>query len=96
MATGVDAPVPTLVEAFAHRYTDRERAYVQAQRERLVLGSPATVKATLEALAAQYSADELLVLTITGDYESRLESYRLLAQAFGLRERRAATGRSGA
>jgi luciferase family oxidoreductase group 1 len=85
MATGVDAPVPTLVEAFAHRYTDRERAYIRAQRNRLVLGSPATVKAQLEALAAQYAADELLVLTITGDYESRRESYRLVAQAFGLR-----------
>ncbi len=87
MATGVDAPVPTLVEAFAHRYTDRERAYVQGQRARLVHGSPDTVKAKLEALAAEYGADEVLVLTITGDYESRRESYRLLAKAFGLKRR---------
>jgi luciferase family oxidoreductase group 1 len=87
MATGVDAPVPTLIEAFAHRYTDRERAYVQAQRARVVLGSPATVKGRLEALAAQYAADELLVLTITGDYASRRESYRLLARAFDLAPR---------
>jgi luciferase family oxidoreductase group 1 len=85
MATGVDAPVPTLVEAFAHRYTERERAYVQAQRARVVLGSPATVRSRLETLAAHYAADELLVLTITGDYESRRESYRLLAEAFALR-----------
>ena len=87
MATGVDAPVPTLVEAFAHRYTDRERAYVQGQRARLVHGSPDTVKAKLESLAAEYSADEVLILTITGDYESRRESYRLLAKAFGLKGR---------
>jgi luciferase family oxidoreductase group 1 len=85
MATGVDAPVPTLAEADAHRWTDRERAYAQSQRERIVLGSPATVKARLEALAAQYAADELLVLTITGDYASRAESYRLVAREFGLR-----------
>ena len=30
------------------------------------------------------SADELMVLTITGDYGSRLASYELLAEAFGL------------
>jgi luciferase family oxidoreductase group 1 len=87
MATGVDAPVPTLIEAFAHRWTDRERHYAMSQRERVVLGSPATVRARLEALAEQYAADELLVLTITGDYESRRESYRLLAAEFGLAKR---------
>jgi alkanesulfonate monooxygenase SsuD/methylene tetrahydromethanopterin reductase-like flavin-dependent oxidoreductase (luciferase family) len=85
MATGVDAPVPTLAEADAHRWTDRERAYAQSQRNRMVLGSPATVRARLEALAEQYAADELLVLTITGDYASRAASYRLVAREFGLR-----------
>ncbi len=60
-------------------------AYAQSQRNRVVLGSPATVRARLEALAEQYAADELLVLTITGDYASRAESYRLVAREFGLR-----------
>jgi alkanesulfonate monooxygenase SsuD/methylene tetrahydromethanopterin reductase-like flavin-dependent oxidoreductase (luciferase family) len=49
-----------------------------------VLGSPDTVKARLEQLAAQYQADELLLLTITGDYASRRRSYELLAEAFAL------------
>lgn len=84
MATGVDAPVPTLIEAHAHRYTDRERAYIASQRSRIVLGSPDTVKARLEQLAAQYRADELLLLTITGDYASRRRSYELMAEAFAL------------
>ena len=35
-------------------------------------------------LAAQYGADELSILTITGDYASRRRSYQLLAAAFGL------------
>ena len=85
MALGVDAPVPTLAEAAAHRYSAQERAYVQQQRARLVLGSPDTVKARLLELAAQYGADELSILTITGDYASRRRSYQLVAEAFGLR-----------
>jgi hypothetical protein len=36
----------------------------------------------LLALAAQYAADELMIITITGSYETRLESYELLAEAF--------------
>jgi hypothetical protein len=38
----------------------------------------------LLALHERYAADELVVVTITGDYASRLRSYELLADAFGL------------
>jgi len=85
MALGIDAPVPSYAEAAAHRYGERERAYVLAQRERLVLGDPDEVRRRLLDLAEQYAADELMIITITGDYASRLRSYELVASAFGLR-----------
>jgi len=84
MALGVDAPVPTAAEAAAHRYSERELAYVRSQRERLVHGTPDAVHDKLLALAERFAADELMILTITGDYASRLRSYELLAAAFGL------------
>ena len=34
------------------------------------------------ALSEKFAADELMVITITGDYESRRTSYRLVAEAF--------------
>ena len=60
------------------------RTYIAQQRSRVVLGEPAAVRDQLTALRDRFSADELLVLTITGDYESRRESYRLVAEAFEL------------
>ncbi len=84
MAQGLDTPVPTLEEAGRHRYTAQERAYVESQRPRAVIGGPATCRAQLGALAERYAADELMLLTITGDYASRLASYELIADAFGL------------
>lgn len=84
MALGVDAPVPTYAEAAARAYTEREAAYIRSQRARVVLGDPPTVRARLLALAEQYAADELMILTITGDYPSRRRSYELIAEAFGL------------
>jgi alkanesulfonate monooxygenase SsuD/methylene tetrahydromethanopterin reductase-like flavin-dependent oxidoreductase (luciferase family) len=50
----------------------------------LVIGSPETCREKLLDLAGKFSADELMVLTITGDYATRLESYELLAKAFAL------------
>ena len=84
MARGIDAPVPNLSEAHSYRYEPNERAYVQEQRARLIHGDPGEVRAKLEALKAEFIADELLVLTITGDYASRRTSYRLVAEAFEL------------
>ena len=49
------------------------------------LGAPETVKRRLLELQEQAQADELRVITITGDYATRLRSYELLAEAFELR-----------
>ena len=82
MAYNHDTPVPTLEQALARTYTERELEYISSQRGRLVHGSPARCKERLLALADQYSADELMIITITGSYETRAESYELLAEAF--------------
>jgi alkanesulfonate monooxygenase SsuD/methylene tetrahydromethanopterin reductase-like flavin-dependent oxidoreductase (luciferase family) len=57
---------------------------VLGQRERAIIGDPATCRAAIEALAQRYEADEVMLLTITGDVASRRRSYELVAQAFGL------------
>src|SRR5256884_480987 len=82
MAKGIDAPVPTLEEAQAYRISPQERAYIGQQRSRLVHGDPGEVREKLLSLKEKFAADELMVITITGDYESRRESYRLVAEAF--------------
>ncbi len=84
MALNLDTPVPTIEEAAGHVYTEEERRYVLGQRERAVIGGPEKCRRELSALLERYGAGELMVLTITGDYATRLRSYELLAGAFGL------------
>jgi alkanesulfonate monooxygenase SsuD/methylene tetrahydromethanopterin reductase-like flavin-dependent oxidoreductase (luciferase family) len=52
------------------------------QRARAVIGSPATCRAALEEMARRYGVEEVMVLTITGAYETRRKSYELLMGAF--------------
>ena len=85
MAYNLDTPVPTQEMADKRVINAEEREYIRSQRARLVHGSPSTCREKLLAIAQQFSADELMVLTITGDYATRLESYELLAGAFDLR-----------
>jgi len=82
MALNIDSPVPTYEEAARHRYSDEERRYVLSQRARAVIGGPERARSELRDLVQRYDADELMVLTITGDYESRRRSYELLIEAF--------------
>ena len=49
-----------------------------------MIGSPETVRAGIEQVAAEYGAEEVLVLTITYDHDARRRSYELIAEAFGL------------
>jgi luciferase family oxidoreductase group 1 len=51
---------------------------------RRVVGSPITVRQGIEAVAAEYEADEVMVVTITHDHAARRRSYELIAREFGL------------
>ena len=82
MALNIDAPVPTREEAARHAYTREERQYAMSQRARAVIGGPRRCRDEIEALAQRYGADEVMVLTITGDYASRTASYERLIAAF--------------
>ncbi|MMZ69993.1 hypothetical protein D1872_329370 [compost metagenome] len=48
------------------------------------MGTPEQVKERLIRIAEQYQTDELLIVTSVHDFESRIRSYRLLAEAFEL------------
>ncbi len=49
-----------------------------------IIGSPDTVRAGIEALAGEYGAEEVIVVTITHDHGARRQSYELLAEAMDL------------
>ncbi len=81
---GEPGPYPSVEEAQSYPYTDAEKARVEANRTRNVVGDPEQVKERIERTAEEYGAGEIVVLTITHDFAARLRSYELLAGAFGL------------
>jgi alkanesulfonate monooxygenase SsuD/methylene tetrahydromethanopterin reductase-like flavin-dependent oxidoreductase (luciferase family) len=63
---------------------------------RTIVGTPEKVRAGIEELAAEYLADEVIAVTITYDHDARRRSYELLAEAFDLPPRVAATAAAAA
>jgi luciferase family oxidoreductase group 1 len=73
--------VPPVDEAI--RYWESKPPRTSSRR--LIMGSPATVRAGIEEVAREYEAEEVVILTITYEHEARRRSYELIAQEFGLR-----------
>jgi luciferase family oxidoreductase group 1 len=68
----------------AERFLRSEGLLDRPPGRRLVLGSPPKVRAELEAVADEYGAEEVIVVSITHDHAARVRSYELIADAFGL------------
>ena len=75
---------PPPEEALDYPYTEQELQILRSVEQRSVVGTKEEVRTRLLALADAHGAEELVVVTITYDYASRLRSYELLADAFAL------------
>ena len=53
-------------------------------RRRVTLGSPSEVRSQLDAMAAEYGADEVMLVNIMSDHAARVRSYELIAAEYGL------------
>jgi luciferase family oxidoreductase group 1 len=83
-------PVQTAVRFVERRM--RGGAADPPPRKRMVTGAPATVRADLRQIAADYGVDEVLVVAVTHDHAVRRRSYELLADAFSLDRRPTGSG----
>ncbi len=90
LTKGELGPYPTPEEAEAYPYTDRERRIAESASLTGITGTPEKVKQSIEELAERCCVDEVMVVTITHDFEARVRSYELLAGAFGLQSRETA------
>jgi luciferase family oxidoreductase group 1 len=67
------------VDSMEPLWNDFERAAVESRLREAIVGSEATVKASLEDLVARTAANEVIAVTDTWDHNARLDSYRRLA-----------------
>ena len=83
LLTGVLIPVPSPATAAAWLAANPHAA--QRRGRRMIAGSPATVRAGIEAAVAEYGADEAMLVNIVHDHAARVRSYELVAEAFSER-----------
>lgn len=79
---GNPGPFPTVQEATDYPYSPGELRTLEENRGKRAVGTPEQVKEKLLALAEQFQADEIMLVTITHVAEARRRSYQLLADVW--------------
>jgi luciferase family oxidoreductase group 1 len=83
-AKGEFKPLASPEEAAAYPYSPIDRERAKANRARVFVGSPSTVKERLSSLIEKTKADEVMIASAIHGHEARKRSYELMADAFGL------------
>jgi luciferase family oxidoreductase group 1 len=81
-------PVPTPEQAIAElgSFAFGADPVVRGDGEwpRYVVGAPEQVRDELERMASNLQVEEMMIIAVLHDYQARLRSYRLIAEAFNL------------
>lgn len=84
MLQGQSIPIPPVDVALRFFEEHAQATPAITRRRRWILGSPGTVRRDLDALAEEYQADELMIVTITHSHAARRRSYELIAEAHSM------------
>lgn len=71
---------PSPETAMDYPYSDFEKEFVLDNRKRMIIGTPKTVRAQVEKLAAEFGADEVMLVMRAYDFQDKLRSYELIAK----------------
>lgn len=77
---------PPPEKAMEYPYSKFEKLLVEENRRRMIVGDPEQVANRLEKLAAEYGADEMMLVSNAYDFKDKLKSFELIAQEMKKRQ----------
>lgn len=84
LRTGRLQETPTPEQAANYPYSPAERDLIAAMQSTEVIGSAEQVRSGLDDLVARFGVDELMITTRAHGAKTRLRSFELIAEAYGL------------
>ncbi|WP_188205935.1 LLM class flavin-dependent oxidoreductase [Alkalibacillus aidingensis] len=81
---GRDTVVPSINEVRQRALNEEDIHVMKENRKRAIIGTPAQVKEQLIKYINMYQVDEFLIITHIDDFDAKVRSYQLIAEAFSL------------
>ncbi|MFE8699345.1 LLM class flavin-dependent oxidoreductase [Cytobacillus sp. FJAT-54145] len=83
-ARGEAKGIPSIEIARTYPYTPSEKEGFKDIYKKMIIGTPKEVSSQLIDLKKKYGVDEIMIVTITHQFEDREKSYELIAREFDL------------
>lgn len=77
---GISSSLVSPEEALAHSYSEMDKMRIQANRNRMLVGSSKEIADILRSNEEKYGIDEAMIVGINYSKEARLRTYKLLAK----------------
>ncbi|WP_409302280.1 LLM class flavin-dependent oxidoreductase [Peribacillus sp. SCS-155] len=74
---------PNLEQVQAYQYSSFELDWIRENRKRMVVGSPVSAAKQLKELSEGYMVDEMMLVSITFNFEDKVKALRLIVEHFG-------------
>lgn len=78
------AYLPSVKTALEYPYSAMEIQMIEQMRSRRFIGTPGQVKEGLKRYADRLHLEELMIVSHIHDFDKRIQSYRYVAEAFGI------------
>lgn len=78
---GKDPPYRSVESVLSNPFSAAQQERLKTKRDATVIGTPEQVRDQLLEIATRAKVDELLIQTMTFDYEARKKSFRLVSEA---------------
>lgn len=79
---GKSLGMPTLERALAYKYSNDEIQIINRNRKRMIVGTPDKIKDEILNMSKIYNTEEFMIINLNTDLESKIKSYKLIAEAF--------------
>ncbi|GAB6991233.1 LLM class flavin-dependent oxidoreductase [Paenibacillus pini] len=82
---GKSLGTPSVEKALAYPYSPYDHIRIQENRKRVIVGSPEQIKQYIERLCNEYNTEEIMVSSIIHNFDDKVKSFRLIAEAMGVK-----------
>jgi alkanesulfonate monooxygenase SsuD/methylene tetrahydromethanopterin reductase-like flavin-dependent oxidoreductase (luciferase family) len=79
---GLDTRIPSVDAVRNRSLTASEKSKIEENRKRMIIGTPEKVKNELLQLSEKYQTDEFMIINNVYNFQDKMKSYILLAEAF--------------
>jgi luciferase family oxidoreductase group 1 len=74
--------VSSVETAARYRFTDEDKSIIEANRKKMLIGTPSQIKMCITSIFSKFNIDEIMLASLSPDLNHRIQTIKLIATEF--------------